>query len=126
VSEPGGPAEPPWQDTTASLAENPSGEAERENLFRTPEEKERDQLRNLSYQQDINQLQRYAGRIFWLVVAWLSGTFALLLLQGFLGPNHWFNLDDAVLIAAIGGTTINVIGIFIVVARYLFPRTPDR
>lgn len=76
--------------------------------------------------QDIEERQRYAGRIFWLVVAWLSGIFALLLLQGFFGPNHWFNLDDAVLIAAIGGTTINVIGIFIVVARYLFPRTPDR
>jgi hypothetical protein len=35
-----------------------------------------------------------------------------------------FKLTDAVLIAAISGTTINVIGIFIIVARYLFPQRP--
>jgi hypothetical protein len=75
--------------------------------------------------QDINERRRYAGRIFWIIVFWLAGIFVLLLIQGALSPWRLFSLDDAVLIAAIGGTTVNVIGIFIVVARYLFPRRPD-
>ena len=33
-----------------------------------------------------------------------------------------FALSDSVLLGAIGGTTLNVIGIFIIVARYLFPQ----
>lgn len=33
-----------------------------------------------------------------------------------------FDLADGVLLALIGGTTANVIGLFLVVARYLFPR----
>jgi hypothetical protein len=75
--------------------------------------------------QDIAERKTYANRIFWLLVGWLSGVFTLLMLQGVLSPWRWFNLDKAVLIAAIGGTTVNVIGIFIVVARYLFPRRLD-
>lgn len=34
-----------------------------------------------------------------------------------------FHLDDKVLIAAIGSTTANVIGLFYVVAKYLFPES---
>ena len=32
----------------------------------------------------------------------------------------WFSLSDSVLLMMIGGTTINVLGIFILAARYLF------
>ena len=46
----------------------------------------------------------------------------ILVLQGFGSNSHWFAISEAVVIAAIGGTTINVIGIFIVVAKYLFPK----
>jgi hypothetical protein len=74
--------------------------------------------------QDMAERKKYAGRIFCLLAIWLIGIFLLLLLQGFLSPHNWFNLDDKVIIAAIGGTTLNVIGIFIVVARYLFPQKP--
>lgn len=77
--------------------------------------------------QDIRERRRYAGRVFWLVVFWLAGIFVLLLLEGFFAKSGYFHLGSSVLIAAIGGTTVNVIGIFIVVARYLFPpasRTP--
>jgi hypothetical protein len=79
----------------------------------------------LGIRQDIEERKTYANRVFWLVVGWLVGGFALLVAQGALSPWHWFNLDNTVLMAAIGGTTVNVIGIFIVVARYLFPRRPD-
>jgi hypothetical protein len=79
----------------------------------------------ISIKQDIEERKKYAGRIFSLLSLWLIGLFVLLLLQGFLSHLHYFSLPDAVLLATIGGTTLNVIGIFIVVARYLFPRRPE-
>jgi hypothetical protein len=72
--------------------------------------------------QDIAERKKYAGRIFYLISLWLIGIFLILILQGFGSNSHWFALSEAVVIAAIGGTTINVIGIFIVVAKYLFPK----
>ena len=92
-------------------------------------EKEQQDLENQERQarlrgliQDIGERKRYAKRIFYLVSLWLAGVFILLIFQCFLSPWHVFALSDNVLMAAIGGTTINVIGIFVVVARYLFPR----
>jgi hypothetical protein len=75
--------------------------------------------------QDIAARRKYARRIFYLIVWWLVGDFVLLLLQGFLKPLKLFQLSDAVLLAVIGGTTANVLGIFMVVVWYLFPK-PDK
>ncbi len=72
--------------------------------------------------QDLAERKSYARYIFVLICVWLLGMFILLLIQGFLSPHQWFALSDAVILAAIGGTTINVLGIFIVVVNYLFPR----
>jgi hypothetical protein len=72
--------------------------------------------------QDITARRNYARRIFYLIVWWLIAVFILLLLQGFLSPNKIFHLSDAVLLALIGGTTANVLGIFMVVVWYLFPK----
>jgi hypothetical protein len=54
-----------------------------------------------------------------LVAAWIIAVFLLLILQGFsfLG----FKLSDAVLLAAIDSTTVNVIGMLLIVLRNLFP-----
>ncbi len=74
-----------------------------------------------SLEQDIKARGKYAGRIFCLICTWLGSIFLLLVLQGFktcLG----FHLSDKVLIAVITGTTINVLGLFAIVANYLFPR----
>lgn len=86
-------------------------------------ETEERRIRLVGFAQDIRERRRYAGRIFWLVSLWLIAMFILLLLEGFLSRRDWFHLEPSVLLAAIGGTTVNVIGIFIVVARYLFPRS---
>ncbi|KGV13385.1 hypothetical protein [Burkholderia pseudomallei] len=62
----------------------------------------------------------YAQKIYRLVVRWLVGIAILLLLQGFhLGS---FSLPEKVLLALIGGTTLNVIGIFTIVANFLFSK----
>ena len=73
--------------------------------------------------QDISERKIYAKRVFVLVAVWLVGIFIILLAQGFLSPWGLFNLSENVLLAVIGGTTVNVVGIFLIVARYLFPKS---
>jgi len=75
-----------------------------------------------SFRQDVEERKKYAHRTFCLIAAWLVGVFILLLLQGFSGINQKsFVLDKTVLLAVLGSTTINVLGIFITVMHYLFP-----
>ena len=87
---------------------------------------------------DIDARKTYANRIFWLIVAWLSSILLMLLLEGFLGKREiavnlaahgiglkatfHFDLSDPVLLALIGGTTGGVVGLFVIVANYFFPK----
>jgi len=38
--------------------------------------------------------------------------------------SKWFSLPQAVLLALIGGTSADVLGIFYIVTHYLFPQNP--
>lgn len=96
------------------------------------------------YKEEAKARKWYAKWIFRLTVLWMTAVLAVLVFSGIEPPSHrmsvageplpidqwdWiaaFKLDNSVLIALIGGTTANVIGIFIIVANYLFPkRTKD-
>ncbi len=70
--------------------------------------------------QDIQERKKYASRIFVLCGIWIAAVFLLLTAQGL---SRWtsFNLPQPVLLAAIGSTTANIIAVFLIVARYLFP-----
>jgi hypothetical protein len=75
--------------------------------------------------QDINERKKYAKCFFILACCWLGAITGLLLLHGF--GSFWFGrmpfkLPDSVLLAVIGSTTVNVLGILYVVANYLFPK----
>ncbi|MFM2399380.1 MAG: hypothetical protein RL341_1537 [Pseudomonadota bacterium] len=78
-------------------------------------------LQNQSFAQNIDERKTYAGRIFWLIVGWLIGLAVLLLAQGFGRATGNFEMSDSVAIAIVSGTTVNVLGIFVFVAKYLFP-----
>ena len=71
--------------------------------------------------QDLEERKKYALRIFVLMCCWLGLLFALLFVAGWAPLG--FELSDSVLLALIGGTTANVLGIFVLVARYLFWRS---
>lgn len=78
-----------------------------------------------SYQQDTRERKRYALAFFVLCCVWIGVITTILLLQGF--GSFWFGkmpfrLSEAVILAAIGSTTVNIIGILFVVANYLFPK----
>jgi hypothetical protein len=78
----------------------------------------REEVRSL--QLDNRQRLIFADRVFYLLVSWLIGLFGVLFCQGF--ALDMFQLPENVLLALIGGTTLNVIGIFMVVVRYVFPK----
>ncbi len=74
---------------------------------------------------DLKQRKEYANKIFYLIVVWLIVLLGVLLLQGFGKTDDGFSLSDSVLLAFIGGTTVNVLGIFVIVAKYIFRISPD-
>lgn len=69
--------------------------------------------------QDIEQRKAYALRIYHLTVAWLIALAAFILLYGW-QAKVGFSLSERVILALITSTTIEVIGLFVIVARYLF------
>jgi len=73
--------------------------------------------------QDIGQRKAFGNKIYCLVVFWVIGILALLASQGF--GAFGFNLSEKVLITLIGGTTLNVLGIFVIVARYFFRESKE-
>src|ERR1700730_481448 len=77
------------------------------------------EIENQGLKQNIAERKKYAHRIYCMISVWLSGVFAILLLAGFNFLS--FRLADSVLLAIVGGTTINVLGIFYIVTNYLFP-----
>lgn len=91
-------------------------------------EREKEYVRGLK--QDIDERKKYASHIFLLVVWWLAGVVAILVAHGIRWP--WmaqyvgFDLPEAVLIALITTTTGGVVGILLIVARYLFPQRPAK
>ena len=71
-----------------------------------------------SLEQDREQRKKYAGRIFWLVCAWLLALVAILSCVG----TSLYALSDAVLVGLITGASVNIIALMVIVANYLFPK----
>ena len=89
------------------------------------EERAYSQIKNDAFRQDSDlaraQRKKYADRIFVLLVVWLCTLVVILILSGF-STLTGFNLTDTVLMTLIGSTTASMIGIFLIVANYLFPK----
>lgn len=81
-----------------------------------------DQLREAikDLQQDRVQRKQYADRLFRLVVVWLIVVGVMVFLHGF--SDFPFKLPVAVLNTLIGSTTASILGLFAIVANYLFPK----
>lgn len=70
---------------------------------------------------DVEQNRRerrgYAYRIFCLIAVWLWGLALIVMMDG----ARMLDLSDNVLLGLITGTSVNVIGLMAIVAKYLFP-----
>ena len=103
-----------------SAEPEPETEREKEDL-----DTQRLQAELAGLRQDTAERKRYASRFYYLSCAWIVIITLILLLQGF--GSFWFGkcpfkLSEAVVLAVIGSTTANVLGILFVVANYLFPK----
>lgn len=96
------------------VAENKAAEAERLQL-------ENEGLRaELGRASELHDLRKtYTDKLFGLISWWLIIVVYLVILSAFFRPA--FTLSDSVLIAFITSTTVTVIGLFIIVAKWLFP-----
>jgi hypothetical protein len=83
---------------------------------------ENDQLRAQVFglQQDTKERKKYAQLFFIASCVWIMIITALLLMQGW--SPFGFKLSEPVVLATIGSTTVNILGILYVVANYLFPK----
>jgi hypothetical protein len=84
------------------------------------------QNRRLDEALKLERIRRtYAHRIFWLTLGWLSFVLLILGASGsdiqLLGLKK-FHLDTAVLIAFITTSSLQVLGLMIIVAKWLFPQ----
>lgn len=70
--------------------------------------------------QDREQRKDFAGKIFNFLMWYMIIAGAILFLSG--AKIYGFQLNDIILVTLLGTTTVNVIGLFIVVAKYLFPQ----
>ena len=74
--------------------------------------------------QDREERRKYSGLIYWLVVGYLAFVGAIVLLAGL--DHVPFGLPDSVLMVLIGSTAASVVGLFAIVANYLFPQRPSK
>jgi hypothetical protein len=70
-----------------------------------------------------NLRTRYANKIFWLVCGWLGCVIIAVLFAGF--ELFGFRLSDKVLMTFIATTTLNVLGLFAIVAKWMFQQNPN-
>jgi hypothetical protein len=74
--------------------------------------------------QNLTLRRKFARRVFLLTAIWLAIVVIIILFAGFRATyqTHQFQLADNVLLALIGSTTANILGIFVIVVHYLFPQ----
>ncbi|HCL5313117.1 TPA: hypothetical protein N2G38_005538 [Salmonella enterica] len=89
------------------------------------------ELENERQEQLLDMRETYARKAYRFVWLWSVALIVILILQGSDAPNvhifffefkaHEFHLDNPVLIALISGVTVNIVAVFVVVMRSLFP-----
>lgn len=96
-------------------------QAEKQSLEDDKLEIENERLRNeLAQARDLHDIRKtYTRKLFWLIVGWLSVVVIYVGLTATVKTS--FNLSDNVLIAFITSTTVSVLGLFVLVAKWLFP-----
>lgn len=137
-NDPSNERENTWEDMLSQLQNIKRGNAKElqnvgyslKNEAEQQEKQEEQSYENKKHTEDIadrqqNRIERkkYAKSVYRLIIGWLIGIFVLILLAG-TGTTFgsaFFHLSDTVLLAMIGGTTVNVLGLFVIVMRHLFP-----
>lgn len=87
----------------------------------------RERAHNEGIKQDQALRDKYAAKAYKFVGAWSIVLAILLVLDGIEIPGSvGFNLSENILLALIGGVTVNVLAVFLSVMNYLFPQKLQR
>jgi hypothetical protein len=106
------------------IGEDQSSPDEQTQEWKEDLQRKREELNLADHGATLEQRQKYVSKLFWLLCVWLFIVVGVLLLQGWRGGSFW--LSDAVLAALLGTTTVNVVGLFYVVAKFLYPSRVER
>ena len=117
-------AEPPNPAEDLIAADLVKQEKEREKLYRYKQ--------HTKHSDDLHALrQDYVPKLYWMICLWLLFVAVIIFLSGYSAENinnpdcqincTRFKLTDQVLIAFITTTTATVVGLFVIVAKWLFP-----
>ena len=87
------------------------------------DEERRGQLLN-AYAHDLNLRRDYTPKLFKLVTVWLVFVAIFLVIASV--PGVGLKVSDVVLVALLGQSTATVVGLFIVVARWIYPKREGR
>ena len=103
---------------SVEILENPTGDQDsRDAALMAAKDRHDHSAENLKgLEQDREQRKEYTGKIFRLVCWWFGG------LANIIIWSQWLKISDNVLIALISGTSVNIIGLMIIVIKYLFPK----
>ena len=69
-----------------------------------------------SMKADIGQREKYGKHVFGLTIVWLLIVLTIVVLQAL----AVFGLSESVMITLIGSTTLNIIGLLVIVLKYIF------
>lgn len=83
------------------------------------EKSSKEELENNNLAQDIKLKNFLAHAVTWMVAGWLVAVFVILIIQACC--HHGFS--DSVLITLLSTTTLNILSMLYIIARYLFPNT---
>lgn len=75
----------------------------------------------LQLKQDLDERKKYAKKTYRLIT---SSLFFILFITCAHGFSHWstFKISDNILLALIGGVTVNVLGTYFIILKNLFPQ----
>lgn len=73
---------------------------------------------------EVANRKTYTSRLFFSLVGWMVFVGLLVVVSG--ARCRIMTISDPVLITLLGTTTLNVIGVFVFVAKYLFPHRSSR
>lgn len=83
---------------------------------------QKEQLYQDRYEQKTNERRLFSKWVKWVSSIWLALVLLILFFQGFGSEFKFFNLSDSVLITLLSTTTINVLGLSVIVLKGFFDK----
>lgn len=78
-----------------------------------------------SFEQWIELKEKFSKQIFYLTIGWLIVVLAIVVFKGY--ELFGFDLSDNVIMTLIGSTTANILGLLVIILKYVFsPHKLDR